>query len=147
MTFFNIDFASYSKVIVIHGSSVNEQLFFAMINTLTDHPVYEWDISHCTNEGLIMDSGEVSREVLESVILDEVAEIVTQEKKKECKKLYCCPIKTFVLPQKFLSDSNNFLSHLITLKIPIAPKPPILPTPSHQKQRPGRLGRGAVAIP
>ena len=109
MTFFNIDFASYSKVIVIHGSSVNEQLFFAMINTLTDHPVYEWDISHCTNEGLIMDSGEVSREVLESVILDEVAEIVTQEKKKECKKLYCCPIKTFVLPQKFLSDSNIIL--------------------------------------
>lgn len=88
MTFFNIDFASYSKVIVIHGSSVNEQLFFAMINTLTDHPVYEWDISHCTNEGLIMDTGEVSREVLESVILDEVAEIVTQEKKKECKKLW-----------------------------------------------------------
>lgn len=88
MAFFNIDLALYSKVIVIHGSSVNEQLFFAMINALTDYPVYEWDISHCTNEGLIMNSGEVSHEVFESVILDEVAEIVTQEKKKECKKLW-----------------------------------------------------------
>ncbi len=88
MAFFNIDFASYSKVIVIHGSSVNEQLFFAMINTLTDLPVYEWDVSHCTNQGLIMDSGEVSREVFEYAILDEVAEIVTREMKIECIKLW-----------------------------------------------------------
>jgi|GEM_PF-4192525 len=85
--FFNIDFASYSKVIVIHGSSVNEQLFFAMINTLTNLSVYEWDVSHYTNEGLIMDSGEVSLEVFENVILDEVAEVVNQEKKNKCLEL------------------------------------------------------------
>lgn len=88
MAFFSIDFSSYSKVIVIHGSSVNEHLFFAMVNTLTDLPVYEWDVSHCSNDELIMDSGEVSHKVYENVILDEVAEVVTQGKKTECIKLW-----------------------------------------------------------
>lgn len=88
MKFVCIDFASYSKVIVIHGSSVNEHLFFAMLNTLTDIPVYELDISHCSDKGLIMDSGEASSKVFENVILDEVAEIVSQEKKIGCIELW-----------------------------------------------------------
>lgn len=58
-----------------------------MINTLTNLSVYEWDVSHYTNEGLIMDSGEVSLEVFENVILDEVAEVVNQEKKNKCLEL------------------------------------------------------------